>query len=69
MTAVLTATTLSATAEAKPLEKDTLEDILDGAGELAALPQLVMRVIDMTADPKATPADLERGFCASSRSY
>ncbi len=39
---------------------DTLEDILDGAGELASLPQIVMRVIDMTADPKATPVDLER---------
>ena len=39
---------------------DTLEDILEGAAELASLPQIVMRVIDMTADPKATPADLER---------
>ena len=55
MTAVLTART-----EANILEKDTLEDILAGASELAALPQIVMRVIDMTADPKATPADLER---------
>lgn len=48
---------------AEPLKKasaDTLDAILDGAGELAALPQIVMRVIDMTADPKATPADLER---------
>ncbi len=60
MTAVLTQNTLTATTEAKPLEKDTLEDILNGAGELASLPQVVMRVIDMTADPKATPADLER---------
>ena len=65
MTAVLTqnastATNRAATTEARPLDKDTLEDILDGAGELAALPQIVMRVIDMTADPKATPADLER---------
>ena len=38
----------------------SLEDILSGDNDLAALPQVVMRVIDLTADPKATPADLER---------
>lgn len=37
-----------------------LEEILAGDNELGALPQVVMRVIDLTADPKATPADLER---------
>ena len=42
------------------LTRDTPEDILAGAGDLAALPQIVMRVIDLTSDPKATPADLER---------
>ncbi len=45
---------------ASHVTKDTLEDILAGAADLAALPQVVMRVIDLTADPKATPADLER---------
>ena len=48
------------TEQPKKASADTLDDILDGAGELAALPQIVMRVIDMTADPKAIPADLER---------
>ncbi|MGI4791160.1 MAG: HDOD domain-containing protein [Janthinobacterium lividum] len=38
----------------------SLEEILAGDSDLAALPQVVMRVIDLTADPKATPADLER---------
>lgn len=38
----------------------SLDDILSGDTDLAALPQVVMRVIDLTADPKATPADLER---------
>ncbi len=37
-----------------------LEDILSGDMDFGALPQVVMRVIDLTADPKATPADLER---------
>lgn len=37
-----------------------LEDILSGGMDLGALPQVVMRVIDLTADPKATSADLER---------
>ncbi len=37
-----------------------LEDILSGGNELGALPQVVMRVIDLTADPKATAADLDR---------
>ncbi len=55
MTAVLTAKT-----EPNKVTQDTPEDILAGAGELAALPQIVMRVLDLTADPKATPADLER---------
>ena len=41
-----------------PLED--LEQIIAGANDLAALPQVVMRVLDMTADSKATPADLER---------
>ena len=40
--------------------ENILEDILASGSELGALPQVVMRVIDLTADPKATPADLER---------
>jgi putative nucleotidyltransferase with HDIG domain len=45
---------------AENLKAESLEDILSGDSDLAALPQVVMRVIDLTADPKATPADLER---------
>ena len=48
------------TALAEKLEHESLEDILAGDSDLAALPQTVMRVIDLTADPKATAADLER---------
>lgn len=51
----------AALAENPPkITRDTPEDILAGASDLAALPQIVMRVIDLTSDPKATPADLER---------
>jgi putative nucleotidyltransferase with HDIG domain len=39
---------------------DTLDKILDGAADLAALPQVVMRVVDLTNDPKATAQDLEK---------
>ena len=39
---------------------DSLEKILDGATDLAALPQVVMRVMDLTNDPKATAQDLEK---------
>ncbi len=39
---------------------DTMEKILDGATDLAALPQVVMRVMDLTNDPKATAQDLEK---------
>ena len=39
---------------------DTLDKILDGATDLAALPQVVMRVMDLTNDPKATAQDLEK---------
>lgn len=38
----------------------TLEQILAEAGDLAALPQVVMRVIEISADPKASASDLER---------
>lgn len=38
----------------------TIEALLAGTPELAALPQVVMRVIDLTAKPNATAADLER---------
>lgn len=53
---------MTATLAEKPpkVGRDTPEDILAGASDLAALPQIVMRVIDLTSDPKATPADLER---------
>lgn len=43
---------------ASPL--DNLEAILAGANDLAALPQVVMRVQDLTADPAATATDLEK---------
>ena len=39
---------------------DDLEEILNGATDLAALPQIVMRVMDLTTDQKATAADLEK---------
>jgi putative nucleotidyltransferase with HDIG domain len=39
---------------------DSLDKILDGATDLAALPQVVMRVVDLTTDQKATASDLER---------
>ena len=37
-----------------------LAEIVDRAGELAALPQVVMRLIDLTSDPKASASDVER---------
>ncbi len=43
---------------ANPLE--SLEQILTDAGDLASLPQVVMRVLDLTADAHATAADLEK---------
>lgn len=49
-----------AAALAETLEKESLDEILSGDSDLAALPQVVMRVLDLTTDPKATPADLER---------
>ena len=39
---------------------DTLEQIVAGASDLATLPQIVLRVITLTDDPKATAPDLER---------
>jgi putative nucleotidyltransferase with HDIG domain len=48
------------TTEAPPNPMKVLEQILDGAADLAALPQVVMRVMDLTNDPKATAADLEK---------
>jgi len=39
---------------------DSLDQILADAGELAALPQVVMRVLDLTSDANATAADLEK---------
>ena len=44
-------------ATAEPL---TVEHILDEAGELAALPQVVLRVIETTGSPSASAADVER---------
>ncbi len=46
--------------ETSPNPLATLEQILDGAADLAALPQVVMRVMDLTTDPKATAVDLEK---------
>ncbi len=39
---------------------DSLEQILADAGDLASLPQVVMRVLDLTADAHATAVDLEK---------
>jgi len=39
---------------------DILEEIVSSGTEFAALPQIVMRVIDLTTDPKATAAELEK---------
>ena len=44
-------------ARAEPL---TVEQILEDAGELAALPQVVLRVIETTASHAASAADVER---------
>lgn len=41
-------------------EPFTLEQILADAGDLAALPQVVMRVIEISSDPRASAAELER---------
>ena len=46
--------------QAPPNPIKELERILDGAADLAALPQVVMRVMDLTNDPKATATDLEK---------
>jgi len=41
-------------------EPFTLEQILADAGEMAALPQVVLRVIELSSDPGASASDLER---------
>ena len=46
-------------APAKPL---TMDALLAGAPELAAMPQVVMRVIDLSAKPNSTATDLERAI-------
>ena len=38
----------------------SLEEILNGAADLAALPQVVLRIMDLTTDRKATATDLEK---------
>jgi putative nucleotidyltransferase with HDIG domain len=38
----------------------TLDELLFDAGELAALPQVILKLIDLTADPKVSAADVER---------
>ena len=38
----------------------TIEQLIAESEDLAALPQVVMRVIDLTMDPKATAADVEK---------
>ena len=38
----------------------TIEQLLAESEDLASLPQVIMRVIDMTVDPKATATDVER---------
>jgi HD-like signal output (HDOD) protein len=37
-----------------------LDEIIERAGELAALPQVIMRLIDLTSDPRASAGDVER---------
>ncbi len=39
---------------------ETLEQIVAGASDLATLPQIVLRVISLTDDPKAAAPDLEK---------
>ncbi len=48
------------TATAAPCVSTSLEEILNDAADLAALPQIVLRVMDLTTDPKATATDLEK---------
>lgn len=48
------------TATAAPCVSTSLEEILNDAADLAALPQVVLRVMDLTTDPKATATDLEK---------
>ncbi len=38
----------------------TIEELIAESEDLAALPQVVMRVIDLTMNPKATAADVEK---------
>lgn len=38
----------------------SIEEILVESGELAALPQVILKLIDLTADPKVCAADVER---------
>jgi len=48
--------------EPTPYTLDDLEEIIQADNELAALPQVVMRVIDLTDNPKATASDLEKAI-------
>lgn len=48
--------------EPKPYTLNDLEEIVAADNELAALPQVVMRVIDLTDNPKATASDLEKAI-------
>ena len=43
-----------------PSPLESLEQIVAGASELTALPQVVLRVLDLTNDPKTSAPDLER---------
>ena len=45
---------------ANKLEQESLDEIISGDSDLAALPQAVMRVLDLTNDPNAKTSDLER---------
>jgi HD-like signal output (HDOD) protein len=38
----------------------SIDDIVFEAGDLAALPQVILKLIDLTADPKVSAADVER---------
>jgi putative nucleotidyltransferase with HDIG domain len=43
-----------------PRYMPSIDEILFEAGELAALPQVILKLIDLTADPKVSATDVER---------
>lgn len=41
-------------------KKMSIDEIVAEAGDLAALPQVILKLIDLTADPKVSAADVEK---------